>query len=193
MAYISINVETVKGKDGLKLENLISYYKSLSDNVVTVGVHKDKGRELVKRAAHTEFGTTLFEEGWGTPFGHVYVVPPRPAIRMYLYPEMIDTIKTTYIDSIDTSKKLGVKNPVQDAKEAQEVVGEVSKTMQKEKMLKGGYDQSTNDTGLDPEHNGAEIAPGIYAKTIAYKGFDDPWIQTGETLNAVDFKIEKKK
>ena len=182
MSY-NFTTKLEKRDNGIKLENAISFFEELQKNKITVGVHKDKGAKVVKKAAHTEFGTTVFE-GWNTPFGKLYVVPPRPVIRMYLYPEMKEEISETYKKSVDAEMGSKAKNPRQNTEEVQKNVGETCVKLQQEKIAYGGFDQSTNSTGVDPEHNGI--------RTIEYKGFDHPWYQTGETMEAIDYKIEKR-
>lgn len=183
MAYIGADINITKSGKGIKAKDLERYLQSLAKNVVTVGVHKDKGSELVKRAAHTEFGTTHFTEGWNTPVGAVKKVPPRPVIRMYLYPEMKKEIGIQYQIAMNYEKKSQLVNPDNSAFETQKSLGQECVYMQREKIASGGFDQSTNDTGLDPEHNGSRF--------VEYKGFDFPWIGSSETMSAIDYKVGK--
>ena len=184
MASINIDVNIERKKNGIKIENLKKYFQSLENRVLTVGVHSDKGQDIVTRAKHTEFGTTKYPKGWETPFGHVQVVPPRPAIRMYLYEDMKDEISNEYQIAINRQKRTKLTTPDVSADKTLSNLGQECVYMQRDKMARGGYDQSTNKTGLDPEHNGD--------RTIAYKGFDDPWMQIGETISAVDYKVERR-
>lgn len=198
MAYFSIETSIKREKNGIKQANLEKYLRSLAKNVITVGVHRDKGQELVKRAMHTEFGTgekpALFTDGWyegkGTslnsePYGDSgQKVPPRPVIRMSLYPEMEREISAEYQIAMNHEKKSGLVTPDKNAVHTQKRVGEMCRDMQREKATGGGFDQSTNTTGKNPEHNGE--------KTVEYKGFDHPWVSTGETISAIDYKVEKE-
>lgn len=185
MAYLSVDADIQKKNNGIRIEDLEKYLQSLASSKLSVGVHADKGQEMVKRAVHTEFGTTKFLEGWETPFGWVRVVPPRPAIRMYLYKDMKDEINTEYQLAINGEKKTKLRTAENSANKTLQRVGQECVFMQRDKMANGNYDQSTNNTGLNPEKNGI--------RTINYKGFDDPWVQTGNTISAVDYKIEKGK
>lgn len=183
MAYNMFAKLERKG-NGIKVEDAITFFRDLEQLKVSSGVHSDEGSEYIKRAAHTEFGTTRFAP-WNTPFGMVYVVPPRPAIRMGLYPEMRKEITDTYIKNINAQKKSKLKKPGNNALSVQEEVGIKAQYLQQEKMRKGGYSLEGNTTNLDPEHNGV--------RTVAYKGFDDPWIgKTGETIEHVNYKVTRK-
>ena len=179
MAY-NIHTSFEKKGNGIKVENAITFFRNLSEYKISSGVHKDAGSEYVKRAWHTEFGGHWYEP----PFGDSGIVPPRPAIRMYLYPEMRDEITSTYSNSIDKEKRSKLRTPNSNSFEAQKSVGEKCQYLQQIKMMEGGYDTSTNKTKFDPEYNGQ--------KTIDWKGFDDPWIGTGETLGKVEYKVTKK-
>ena len=183
MAY-NFKTSLQRKNNGIKPENAMVFFEELQKNKISVGIHKDKGALAVKKAAHTEFGTTVFKDGWKTPFGKVYVVPPRPVVRMYLYKDMKDAISETYEKKVNNEMKSKLKNPKQNADDVQEEIGEVCVILQQSKITKGGFDNFTNNTGLDPEHNGI--------RTINYKGFDHPWYQTGETLEAIDYKVEKR-
>jgi len=183
MTYV-FRTSLERKNNGIKPENAISFFEELEKNKISAGIHGDKGGKVIKKAAHTEFGTTVFAEGWGTPFGKVYVVPPRPVVRMYLYKDMKDKISETYEKSVNDEMRSKLKNPRQNANDVQSKIGEVCVELQHEKIAYGGFDNSTNSTGVDPEHNGE--------RTILYKGFDHPWYQTGETMEAIDYKVEKR-
>ena len=182
MTY-TVQTKLERKGNGIKVENAIAFFRNLEKNKISSGIHKEEGREYIKRASHTEFGSPVFG-AWETPFGKVNHVPPRPAIRMYLYPEMMKEVSNTYSKNINSEKKTKLRTPSNNALEVQEEVGLKCKTLQQEKMRKGGYSWEGNTTGNDPEHNGI--------RTIAYKGFDDPWIQTGETVTKVNYKVTKK-
>lgn len=179
MTYtVTTNLER-KG-NGIKVENAIAFFRSLEKTKVSSGIHKEAGGKIIKRASRTEFGSPVFGS-WMTPFGIVNQVPPRPAIRMSLYPEMKEEITDTYSKNINKQKKHKLKAPYDSALGVQKEVGIKAQYLQQNKMIEGGYSWEGNTTGNDPEHNGV--------RTIVYKGFDDPWIQTGETLAHVDYKI----
>lgn len=169
--------------NGIKPNDAIAFFRNLEKTKVSSGIHKEEGQEYVKRAAHTEFGSPVFGS-WETPFGTVHQVPPRPAIRMFLYPEMKEEITNTYSKNINSEKKSKLRMPSNNALEVQEQVGMMCQYLQQEKMIKGGYSWEGNNTGNDPEHNGI--------RTIIWKGFDDPWISTGETLGHVNYKVTKR-
>lgn len=186
MTYVSIKVKTERKNNGIKAENLEKYLNSLANNVLSVGVHKEAGAELVKRAKHTEFGTLYPNNGqwYDKDYGWSGIVPPRPIIRMYLYPEILREIDIEYQLAINNEKHKGLKAPVNNAEDTQKRLGELCVVMQRNKASERGYDESTNTTGYDPNHNGI--------KTIKYKGFDMTWFQTGQTVSAIDYKIKRK-
>ena len=178
---ITLRTKLERKNNGIKVENAISFFKNLEKSKVSSGFHKDVGKEILKRATNTEFGGVIYF----APHQHDVLAPPRPIVRMYLYPEMKKDINKTYVDSIDyeTNKKL--RNPQTNAIEVLEKVGEMCKDLQKAKVFIKGFDTSTNTTGYDPNYNGAEI--------VEYKGFDQPWIgKTGETFEAIDYKVTKR-
>lgn len=182
MAY-TVTTKLERKGNGIKVEDAITFFRSLEKNKVSSGIHSDAGAEIVKRAVHTEFGEAKFPQ-WETPFGTVRHVPPRPAIRMTLYPEMKKEVTSTYSKSINNEKRGKLKNPNNNALEVLDEVGMKAQYLQQNKMIEGGYSWEGNISGNDPEHNGI--------RTIAYKGFDDPWISTGETLSKVDYKVTKR-
>lgn len=175
---VQITLET-KG-NGININNAIAYFKGLENHKVSSGFHKDVGAEILKRAVHTEFGGSWYEE----PYGASGTVPPRPVVRMYLYPEVVRAVGETYKDNIDNEKDTRLKIPNNNVVNTLENLGEVCSDLQKQRISIRDYDESTNDTPFDPNYNGE--------KTIKWKGFDHPWIQTGQTLDAIDYKVEKR-
>lgn len=195
MTYI-IETKTERKGNGIKPENAIAFFRNLDKNKISSGIHKEAGKQVVLKAAHTEFGTgkvvPMYPNGWDgkdipngfdKPYGYVKRVPPRPAIRMYLYQDMKNNISEEYGVAINREKKTKLKNAVESANNVLKTVGAECVVMQRNKMANGNYDTSTNDTGLNPESNGQ--------RTIDYKGFDDTWIETGETISAVDYKVSR--
>ena len=198
MAY-TVTTKLERKGNGIKVEDAITFFRSLEKNKVSSGIHSDVGKHIVQKAAHTEFGSAqiipVFPDGWvgkdipqgfDKPYGSVGTkrVPPRPAIRMFLYQDMRQGITDEYALELNRQKHAKLKNPKINATQTLEKVGQECVYMQRDKMARGGFDQSTNDTGLNPEVNGD--------RTVAYKGFDDPWVQTGETISAVDYKVTKR-
>lgn len=182
MTY-TVRTKLERKGNGIKVENAITFFRNLENHKISSGIHSDAGAEIVKRAVHTEFGESMFYQ-WETPFGTVRHVPPRPAIRMTLYPEMKKEITSTYFESINNEKHKNIKNPNNNALKVLDEVGMMAQYLQQDKMIRGGYSWEGNISGNDPEHNGE--------RTIAYKGFDDPWRQTGETISAVSYKVTKR-
>ena len=45
MADLSINIKSQRINNGIKAENLEKYFQSLTNNKISVGVHKDKGQD----------------------------------------------------------------------------------------------------------------------------------------------------
>ena len=179
MAY-TVTTKLERKGNGIKVEDAITFFRNLEKNKVSSGIHSDAGAEIVKRAVRTEFGGHWFEP----PFGDSGTVPPRPAIRMTLYPEMKKEITFTYSKNIDIEKRGKLRSPNTNSLDVQKAVGEKCQFLQQEKMIEGGYYVYGTGKKYDPEHNGQ--------KTIAWKGFDDPWISTGETLSKVDYKVTKR-
>lgn len=173
--YIRTKLE--RKSNGIKIENAIEFFRELERNKVSSGIHREEGSEYVKRAAHTELGSPVFGD-WG--FG---TVPPRPAIRMTLYPEMMKQVNKTYCDNVNSAKRGNLVKPNDSAMDVLDKVGDTCQYLQQKKMIDGGYSWEGNTTGYGPEHNGE--------RTILFKGFDDPWINTTETLQHVNYKVSK--
>lgn len=186
MSIVSLDVKIERKKNGIKIENLERYLKSLAQSKLSIGVHKEAGADLVKRAKHTEFGTqppnaiVWYEEGYGSSG----IVPPRPIIRMYLYPEMLNGISKAYKQGIKMAKSVKMKDADRIAENTLNLVGQVGVSLQKEQVFLRNYDTSTNKSPFDPNYNGD--------KTIKYKGFDLPWIGTGQTVEAINYKVTRK-
>ena len=95
----------------------------------------------------------------------------------------IELHKEVEISFAEKNKKLTM--PSSNARETLEEVGKECSYLQKEKVFLRGFDESTNKTPYDPNYNGE--------KTINWKGFDQPWIgRSGQTVNAIDYKVEKR-
>ena len=105
-------------KRDVRLKDIPLFYKNLADNKITVGVHKREGMEVgstdlpkkantLEKAYWNEFGTThtvtkLFRKRARTDNklvtfkeGTIINIPPRPFVRLYLYPEKIQKIILT--------------------------------------------------------------------------------------------------
>jgi hypothetical protein len=172
--------------NGIRVNDAISYIKNLAANRLTVGIHRDAGADVVKKANHTEFGGSWVgtDGNFGKkPFGKSGIVPPRPAIRMNLYPDMKKDLHLRYENEVDIEKRSKLTAAASSANHVLDNVGKRGVELQRDKMANGGYFRYGKGLELDPEHNGN--------KTIKYKGFDDPWIQTGETISKVSYKVTR--
>ena len=178
---ISIKTSLKRKGNGIKPENAIAYFRGLQENKISSGFHKDVGAEILKRAINTEFGGVIYFK----PHNHNVLAPPRPIVRMYLYPEMRDKVTKIYAENIDNSKDTNLRTPNNNVQKTLEELGKECSYLQKEKIFLRDFDTSTNYTPYDPNYNGAEI--------VEYKGFDQPWIgKSGKTIEAIDYKVEKR-
>lgn len=165
----------------IRLKDVPKYYQTLTENKVSVGFHKDVGIRILTKAVNTEFGGLIYF----SPHKHYVTAPPRPIVRMYLYPEMKEKITQEFQKAINDEMGRGIKTPKTNAKNSLKHVGEECVYMQKEKVFIRGFDNSTNDTPFDPDYNGEEI--------VDYKGFDQPWIgKTGKTIEAINYKVRAR-
>ena len=89
----------MKFKDrDVRLKDIPKFYKELSSNKLTVGVHHEQGSHNVEKAVWNEFGKIIILQSPlrkrladGTyaklKMGTVLHTPARPFVRLYLYPE----------------------------------------------------------------------------------------------------------
>lgn len=163
----------------VRLKDIPKYYESLCEKKISVGFHKDVGIRILTKAINTEFGGIIYFK----PHKHYVLAPPRPIVRMYLYPRMKQEIAKAFLNSIDEEMNKGIRPIKTSAKNSLKKVGERCVDLQQEQIFLRDYDVSTNDTPFDPNFNGEEI--------VEYKGFDHPWIgKTGKTFNAINYKIQ---
>lgn len=168
-------------KHDIRLKDVPKFYQTLIQNKVSVGFHKEVGKQILTKATNTEFGGVIYFK----PHKHYVLAPPRPIVRMYLYQEMKDKITQELQKAINNEIKQGIKTPISCAKNSLKKLGKECADMQKEKIFLRGFDTSTNNTPFDPDYNGAEI--------VDYKGFDQPWIgKTGRTINAINYKVRAR-
>lgn len=173
-------------------QNVINYFKCLEKYLndfskvqTTVGVHADKGKDVVDKAVWNEFGTKHISKGYkfiknGVEYkikrGTDISIPARPFIRLYLYSDAVLKIKNELAKNVETMA-LGhkrLKQPLKAVTHTMDNIGRVAKELMKEKM--------TN--------------PNNYKKnadlTIAIKGFDYPLYDTGELLSSIDSRLERR-
>ena len=205
MAYLSVDVDIETNHNGIKIEDLKKYFQSLSNNIVSVGVHKDAGKDNVKKMLWNEFGTnhrlkyhSIALEGVGlkplsknviTGMGELVKagadisIPARPVVRMYLYPRMLERIEFHYQNDIDLEKKSLLKNPERSANKVQEQLGEKCVVLQREKMSTRNF--APVDTKGKDINNNSRLTQKI-------KGYNQPYIETGELISKIDYKVRKR-
>ena len=188
-------------------QNTINYFKAvqqyvekLGDVKATVGVHSDKG-ENVKKAIWNEFGThhilkydSIPVENQGLlplssatyqslSYENVIAnksadisIPARPFVRLYLYPASVLKIEREFQKNFDTMIRFHkrLNNSMHAASSTLDNVGRVAKEEMKNKIK-----------------NGNTYKPNS-AITKMIKGFDHPLYNTGEMLNAIDNKVERR-
>ena len=152
-------------KRDVKLKDIPSFYQELISNKITVGIHKDQdyrfdGKNNVDLAYINEFG-----------LGHV---PPRPFIRLYLYPEIVNQIGKEYASEYNIQLKNGIKGIKNSEKNILKRTGMKSS----EKMC----DIIASRSVLEPNK----------PKTIELKGFDYPLVETGALFKAIRYKVEQR-
>ena len=177
-------------------DSVLDYFEELNKMQAKVGVHSDAGEENVKKAIWNEFGTkhTLKynsvaimgeglkpinsqnrESGLFVGKGSDISIPPRPFVRLFLYPDLVDKlVKDTvdYIDVVLTKSKI----KKDDARKTYERVGATGLDLMRSKMEYRRFNQSENRTNKDQEHN-SPITQYI-------KGKDTPLFDTGELYDA---------
>ena len=194
MAYLSIDVDIQKNNNGINIEDLKSYLKSLTSNNLFVGVHADAGQENVKKMLWNEFGTNHYAkhdynfESHGIKDNFIHEgtdirIPARPVVRMYLYSEMKNEICIEYQLALNSEKTTKLKKPTSSAMVTLNRLGQECVFMQRNKMANGSFSQ-IDTKGKDTESN-----RGL---TIKLKGFNHPYFDTGELISKIDYKIRKK-
>ena len=198
---MSITEENKKTMDFY--DSVLDYFEELNKMQAKVGVHSDAGEENVKKAIWNEFGTkhtlkynsvAIMGEGLkpinsqnrGSGLfvgkGSDISIPPRPFVRLFLYPDLVDKlVKDTvdYIDVVLTKSKI----KKDDARKTYERVGATGLDLMRSKMEYRRFNQSENRTNKDQEHN-SPITQYI-------KGKDTPLFDTGELYDAMVYKVGK--
>lgn len=184
-------------KRDIALKNVPKFYQTLAENKMSIGVHKREGlsvgttdkpnrANILERAYFNEFGTRQYvsktfrkksqTDGKMVVFqkGDLIVVPPRPFVRLYLYPNRLEKVMVAYVNFIDNSFLHGLKSPVVDARETLKYVARIAE----EEM------QSIIGEKVELQPNSAF--------TVYLKGFDYPLVETGRLLYAIKGKVEKR-
>jgi len=161
MAYYS-KIE-FKKRD-VRLKDVPKFLQGLIENKVTVGIHqtqdkRPRGKSNVYIGYINEFGLGNF--------------PPRPFVRLYLYPEKTYRVMNEYRNRYNEQIRQGLKTPIMSAKNVLKDVGEIAQKEMRDIIL--------SNTML------ISNAP----KTIELKGFDYPLVETGRLVNAIKYKVEK--
>ena len=188
-------------------DNVIGYFQSLEKYLrgfgkveATVGVHADKGKEVVQRAVWNEFGTKrtaeehyLIVEGKGlfpiekevmafddeiVAKGSDLSVPARPFVRLFLYPQHVLKICRELAKNVETMalahKRLS-QNPLKAATTTMDNIGRVAKELMRSNITNSNIHKP--NTPL----------------TQRLKGFNHPLYDTGEMLASIDSKLERRK
>lgn len=209
MAYLSAEVIIKTKKNGIKIDDIIKYYQSLSDNVVTVGVHTDAGQDNVKKMLWNEFGTNHKLERDSVAIPNVGLkpvtkntsqfieddlsnfveegadisIPARPVVRMYLYPRILQAISFNYANNIDIEINTKLHNPIRSAERVQNKLGEACVNLQRQKMSSGNFAPIDNK-GKDQNNNSP--------LTQKIKGYNHPYFETGELVSKINYKVRKR-
>lgn len=173
-------------KRDVQLKDIPKFYQELVENKVSVGVHKEQGSFNVKKALWNEFGVTpyvlatpkrkrLFNGSYVTlGEGTTIQIPARPFIRLYLFPESRDLIHKSYIQSINSNFRDGLKTPRSSAKNVLNTVGDAGQVSQWINMER--WKSALPNASL----------------TVAIKGFDYPLFETGSLQKAIRYKLSKR-
>lgn len=169
------------------------YVENLGKVKATVGVHAEDsttdkyGVTTVKKAIWNEFGV----EQWTAPRdydfikngiqyfvikGQKFKIPARPFVRLYLHPKSILVIEREFAKNFDVMLRFHnrLTQPLKAATTTMDNVGRKAKDEMKN-LIKNGSTYKKNS-----------------AFTIEIKGFDHPLYETGDLLNSIDSKIERR-
>lgn len=172
-------------KRDVEIKDIPIFYKTLTENKISVGVHKEQGRHNVEKALWNEFGVAPFR--LATPMKKklangkfvkllpetVLQIPARPFVRLYLHPSSLENFRKYYEQEMNYKFLSGLKTPAQDAKNLLNDVSDFTEEQMKKNVVEGN----------DLKRN----AP----LTIAIKGFDYPLVETGKMLKSIKGKVEK--
>lgn len=181
MARIKCSIK-LRPRD-LRLKDVVRFYGAIASNKVTVGVHGTQGVSNVKKAVANEFGgiftitktrkVRMANGRYATlKAGTQFRIPPRPFVRLYLYPNKVKRIQGEYIARISEEIRHGFKTPVAKARSVLKDVAFVAQKQMQETIQ--------GNTTLEPN------APF----TIARKGFDYPLVEKGNLLNSIKGKVK---
>ena len=191
-------------------DSMLNYFEDLNSLQAKVGVHASAGEENVKKAIWNEYGTNRAKDNTKLKYNSVAImgeglkpinsqnresglfvgkgsdisIPPRPFVRLFLYPDLVDKLAKDTMDYINVvlSKKKIRSN---DARETYKRMGITGVDLMRSKMEYKNFDKSSNHTHKDQEHN-SPITQYI-------KGKDTPLFDTGELYDAVDYKVRKRR
>lgn len=201
---IKIKTSLERKGNGIKSDDAIAFFRNLENNKISVGVHSDAGQDNVKKMLWNEFGTNHilkydsvaiqgeglkplnndnFSKGEHVLAGADISIPARPVVRMYLYPRMLDRIEFHYQNDIDLEKRTKLRHPLQSANKVQEQLGEKCVVLQREKMSTRNF--APVDTKGKDINNNSPLTQKI-------KGFNQPYIQTGELISKIDYKVTNR-
>lgn len=172
-------------KKDIRTQDLVSFYQTLSENKMSIGVHKDRGQNNLQKAFWNEFGTTikldrpLKKKLASGKFirlaeGTVIHTPARPFVRLTLYPESVKIIKDYFAQEMGYKIKGKLKNPKTSARNLLQDTADFSA-----KQMKKIADDSSNYLPNAP-------------LTIAIKGYDYPLHKTGKLVDSIKGKVEKR-
>lgn len=175
-------------KRDVRLKDIPLFYKGLTENKISVGVHKEQGQENLKHALWNEFGTVHITKH---PYkfrrlvnGHFKTIriaqgsdisiPPRPFVRLKIYPKSIFLIEHKLQQRISNAIRGGLHAP---KTESMNVLTDVAKFAEDEMKI----------IALSSEHyeSNANL-------TVELKGFNQPLVETGKMINAIKGKVKKR-
>ncbi len=164
---------------------MLNYFEDLKKVKASVGIHAEKGKYNVDKAVWNEFGTThITQHDYNfvkndvqvhIPKGSNISIKARLFIRLYLYPSAVIRLTDEAVRNIETflaNKRLN--NSMKTAVSTVDNIGRKAKSIMKENI--------TNSTIHAPNKD----------LTVALKGFNYPLYDTGDMLDAIDSKVERR-
>ena len=170
------------------------YVENLGKVKATVGVHaedskKDKyGVTTVQKAIWNEFGVEEWTAKRDYDFikkgkqyfvskGQKFKIPARPFVRLYIHPNSVKIIQQELNRNMRTMLNFHgrLTQPLKAATTTMDNVGRKAKEEMKNLIKKGSPLYAPNSPF-----------------TVQIKGFDHPLYETGDLLNSIDSKLERR-
>ena len=168
------------------------YVENLGKVKATVGVHaedskKDKyGVTTVQKAIWNEFGTNniakrdydFIKNGkqYFIHRGDNLSIPARPFVRLYVHPKSVLVIEREFAKNFDVMLRFHnrLTRPLKAATTTMDNIGRKAKEEMKNLIKNGNTYKKNSDF------------------TVQIKGFDHPLYETGDLLNSIDSKLERR-